>query len=714
MAGLPDLSSRPNSSLCLTAVLLGCTALVVVTPGLAAAQSSDFSRASDLSRASDVPVALDTLTIQGTVDDSTTIVADQSTAASGLAKDILETPASVSVITAKEIQQRNANTVEQVLQYSPAVVANFYGADDRFDSFKMRGFDAYTYRDGLPLGRSFGGVREEVFAFERVEVIRGGNSTAFGVSDPGGSVNYVTKTPKRDRFGEIYGTVGSYNAKEVGFDFGDNLTADGTLSYRLTGKLRDTDAEYDYSRDDEKFLMASLTWRPSDATELTFVFDHLKKDGVLGSGGHPIGSSYDRNRFFGEPSFNYRGTDHSTATVMFDHDFGGGFSVGSTLRYSDTETDFGYAYITNTPAGGTVSNRGFFATDNAGTDLHAKAHLQYDGSFGTIDSRTLVGLEFADSDSTQRMWFPAAPDIDTENPVYSGGLDLNGLAPNRSSRSEQTTKAIFLQQELTFSDQVIADIGLRHDWIDVTQTNRLAGTAASAEYSETTARAGLTYKITPDMSVYGSYSQSVVPAALSVEPERGEQYELGMKYRPAGGHGLFSAAIYDLSKSNITRTNPVTNLQETIGEVQVRGIDLEAKYEMSPTLSFTGAYSYIDSEITENGTAGNVGNELAFVPNTVASVWVNYTLEGAGTRGDMIFGLGARYSGAYWQTDANTIATDDALIWDASYSYDIRNDLALNVNVANLLDEKFVAYGAFGATFYNPGRTVSATLRHRW
>ncbi len=51
-------------------------------------------------------------------------------------------------------------------------------------------------------------------------------------------VNYVTKRPKRERFGEAYVTGGSFNHKEVGFDFGDNLTGDETLSYRLTGKFR--------------------------------------------------------------------------------------------------------------------------------------------------------------------------------------------------------------------------------------------------------------------------------------------------------------------------------------------------------------------------------------------------------------------------------------------------------------------------------------------
>ena len=121
-------------------------------------------------------------------------------------------------------------TVEEVLQYTAGVTTDFYGSDDRFDYFKIRGFDAMLYRDGLILGRPFGGVREEAYAFERVEVLKGANSATFGVSDPGGAVNFVTKRPKSEKFGEAYVTGGSYSRKEVGFDFGDNLTEDDTLS----------------------------------------------------------------------------------------------------------------------------------------------------------------------------------------------------------------------------------------------------------------------------------------------------------------------------------------------------------------------------------------------------------------------------------------------------------------------------------------------------
>lgn len=107
-------------------------------------------------------VALDPIVVEGGQgnSDSTSIVATRTKAGGKMATEILDTPASVSVITAKEIEARGAQSVEEVLQYTPGVVTDFYGADDRYDFFKIRGFDAYTYRDGLRIGRPFGGLRK--------------------------------------------------------------------------------------------------------------------------------------------------------------------------------------------------------------------------------------------------------------------------------------------------------------------------------------------------------------------------------------------------------------------------------------------------------------------------------------------------------------------------------------------------------------------------
>ncbi|MCF6370293.1 TonB-dependent siderophore receptor [Rhizobium halophilum] len=689
-------------------LLLSCTALAVVSAGSAVAQET-YEASSN--------TELETIVIEGRGsggdDDARTIVATQTSGVGKMPAPILETPASVSVITSKEVRERNADTVEQVVQYTAGVNTDYYGSDDRYDYFKIRGFTPFTYRDGLMIGRTWTGVREEPFAFERIEVLRGANSTGFGVSDPGGSVNYVTKTPRSDRFGEVYSTGGSFSHKEAGFDFGDNITEDDTLSYRLTGKFQRSDAEYDYSRDDENFIMGGLTWRPTDMTSLSFVFDHLDRDGTPSGGGHPRFTDFDRDRFFGEPDFNYDETNRNTYSLLFDHDFGNGLSFSSNARYSKTDTGFGYAYIWDTDGASgadTVVNRSYFASDRSSDQFIMDAHLLYEAELDNIVSRTLVGAEYNTADSEGEIYYTAAPPINFDNPVYAGAPVP--FAPYNSTISNQKTKALYVQQDLTLFDKLTASVGLRNDWLDLSETDRLAGTSESSDYSEMTKRIGFSYKITEELAAYTTYAESVAPPSTGTEPTTGKQYEVGLKYQPEGFPALITASVYDLTMENITTREAPVYLPVTQAEIRHRGFDLEAKAELA-NIDVIAAYGYIDSKI-EDASGGYEGNRFAQVPEHIASLWGTYTLEGNGRRGDMTFGLGARFIGSYYFDNENTRKSDSAVVFDAAYTYKIQENTTFQLNVSNVFDEKHVANDDGGAYYYNPGRAIYATLRQTW
>jgi iron complex outermembrane receptor protein len=315
-----------------TAALLLCTPLVAVSLNVNAQEESD----KEVYRFA--PIIVNTQAMAD--DDANSIVAQEISVGGKVATSILDTPASVSVITEKEIEQRHASTTEEVLQYTPGIITDYYGTDDRNDYFQIRGFSATTYRDGLTLG-SMRGVREDAYAFERVEVLRGANSTLFGAADPGGSVNFVSKTPKFEQFGSGYARYGSFDRKEVGIDVGDTLNEDQTLAYRFTGKFQDSEREYDYSKDDNEFFMGGITWEPTDFTSATLLLDYLNRDSTPNSGGYPKDREYDRDEFYGEPDFNSQEVERTSITGMFSHDFDNGFIVRANLRYSDlTESLF--------------------------------------------------------------------------------------------------------------------------------------------------------------------------------------------------------------------------------------------------------------------------------------------------------------------------------------------------------------------------------------
>ncbi|WP_110602082.1 TonB-dependent siderophore receptor [Salinicola lusitanus] len=648
-------------------------------------------------------------------DDSETVVARELWVGGKVATSIQDTPASVSVITQKEIEQRGAQTTEEVLQYTPGVITDYYGTDDRNDYFQIRGFQATTYRDGMTLG-SMRGVREDPYAYERIEVLRGANSTLFGPADPGGSVNFVSKRPRFERFGEGFLSYGSFDHKEAGIDVGDVLDSGQTLAYRFTGKIQDSDREYDHSKNNNGLLMGGLTWEPTDQTSATLIVDYLNRDDTPNSGGYPLDREYDRDDFFGEPGFNDHDVDRTSVTGQLIHDFENGLTLRANVRYSDLEDDFRYVYITDSATRvGTLVDRDYFGTDTDAHEFIGNTILQYDASFGDIDSSTLGGVEYRDASTDSRSIYGDATPIDIADPVYSGSP--GDLTPYRYENQDYRTRSVFLTQNLSFYDRVVVSAGVRNDSMDLSSEGESYGEAFddSDDFSETTVRGALTYIVNDELSTYVSYVESVAPPTIGVTPERGKQQEIGLKYSPQGMNAQFSAAVYNLERDDVTiavvQDNGAID-QQTVGKSRARGLDLEVKAELTDSLSVVGGYSYLDSEVEEgtlrDGTSIK-GNDFAIAPKHTAMLWGYYTLPGE----QMSVGLGARYTDGYYFDAANTAKSDSATLIDAAFDYRIVRNTDFTVNVSNLFDEQHIV-GSGTANYYNPGREIRAKVSYRW
>ncbi|SDE93652.1 TonB-dependent siderophore receptor [Pseudomonas seleniipraecipitans] len=693
---------------------LFCAPLVAVPLGASAQEAITIGEEESYRLA---PIIVNSQAAAG--DDASSVVAQELWVGGKVATSILNTPASVSVITQKEIEQRSVNTTEELLQYTPGIITDYYGTDDRNDYFKIRGFQATTYRDGLTLG-SMRGVREEPFAYERVEVLRGANSTLFGAADPGGSVNFVTKKPRFEKHGQVFATYGSFNHKETGIDVGDSLNADQTLAYRFTGKLQDSDREYDHSRDDNGFVMGGLTWAPTAFTSATLVVDHLKTKSTPNSGGYPLDREYDRSDFFGEPGYNFHDVERTNISGGFSHDFDNGFVLRSNLRYSELTDDFAYLYLNGTGTG-TVRNRDVFGTDTDSEQVNGNLMLQYDARFENVDSSTMVGVEYGDSSTDARsIYRQNVASIDIANPIYSGAP--LGLQPTSLETRDYTTKSVFLQQNLSLYERFIITGGVRNDSMDLSSKGANISNSGvvtrfddSDSFSETSYRGALTYIVTDEVSTYVSMVESVSPPVIGATPKRGKQYEVGVKYSPLGMNALFSAAVYDLTQENVTIAVVVPGggiQQQNVGETKVRGLDLEAKAELTDNLSVVGGYSFMDSDVVRgtlrNGTSLK-GNDFEVTPEHSASLWTYYDLPGT----SMSVGLGARYVGSYYFDAANTSKSDGTTLFDTAFNYNITKGTDLAINVSNLLDEQHVV-GSGTANYYNPGREVTAKVSYNW
>ncbi|MBD9482308.1 TonB-dependent siderophore receptor [Pseudomonas sp. PDM14] len=705
----------------------GLAALLAGT-GLVAVQQAGGSYGLQMAQAEEAfrlaPILVNN---QATAEDSSgSVVAQELWVGGKVATSILNTPASVSVVTQKEVEQRSASTTEEILQYTPGVITDYYGTDDRNDYFQIRGFQATTYRDGLTLG-SMRGVREEPFAYESIEVLRGANSTLFGPADPGGSVNFVTKQPRFSKFGQVYATYGSFDHMETGLDTGD-ANEEQTLAYRFTGKFQDSDREYDHSQDDNNFVMGGLTWAPTAYTSATLVVDHLRQDNTPNSGGYPMDREYDRDEFFGEPSYNFHDVERTNVSANFSHDFDNGFTLRSNMRHSDLSDEYGYAYISDSAGHvGTVVDRGYLGVDSEAEQFNGNVMLQYDARFENIDSSSIVGVEYLDASAENVSVYGLSSlgdigPINTANPVYSG---VSSPKVYQDKDQDSTIKSVFLQQNLSFYERFIVTAGVRNDSMDVSEDDHLAGRKTSDSFSENSFRGALTYIVSDEVSTYVSMVESVSPPEVGVTPERGTQYEVGVKYSPLEMNALFSAAIYELTQEDVATAVAQSNGlidQQTVGEQRVRGLDLEAKAELTENLSLVGGYSYMDTEVLRGAlqswsptklayeAVSIKGNEMVSAPKHSASLWSYYSVPGT----DVSVGLGARYVGAYYFGDFNNTGKSDATtLFDAAFNYQIVKGTDLAVNVSNLFDEQHVV-GRGSANYYNPGREITAKVSYNW
>ncbi|MBP1805107.1 TonB-dependent siderophore receptor [Rubellimicrobium aerolatum] len=653
---------------------------------------------------------------QGAIGPDNTIVATRTATGSRTDTALIDLPAAVSVVTEAELERRDVEDTTQALSYTSSVTTDEYGSDDRYDYFRIRGFyqtGEGLYRDGLPSRTlNFTGPKLEPFGLQRIEVLKGSTSTLFGLNAPGGLVNAITKRPQDQAFGESTMAVGP-DHQEFGLDFGRPIDAAGKWTYRVTALAQDGSNDGDHTRDDRLYFAPALTWRPSDATRVTFLAHYYERDGNAPHS-TPVGVDIDPDTFLAEPDFNR--TDREEASLGWDlaHRVAPGLTFSQVARYTSLDLDLEQVYGGGATA---ATPRSAYYVDGTLESFAINSQLQYDATLRGVGTRTLAGVDYARDELSEVSAFGSIAGIDPFDPEYCGrACVLASLGTPTELETTQETTGVFLQEELTFADRWIVTLGTRYDTVS-TETGA-PGATASFEDEAVTSRAGLTYKATADLSLYANYSESFQPVGsyfrslvTDVEPQEGTQYELGAKYRPGGGNALFTAAVFDLTQTNLVRQlSPLAYSQ--IGEVRVRGAELDGKWAIG-NLSLTASYAYWDAEITENGLGGNEGNRPYNTPEHIASLWADYTVAGQGARGDLNLGGGLRHTGPSFADDANTTELGGITVVDAAVSYELSDNVALALNVSNLFDEREVIY-SYDANWYNDGRQVRARLTYTW
>lgn len=640
---------------------------------------------------------------------------------------ILETAQSISVITADQIEDQRAQSIQEVLRYTAGVVADQYGLDSRSDAYAIRGMDATQYLNGLRQINTFYSetIRPDPYAMERVEVLRGPSSMLYGAGGVGGIVNLVSKRPQTETKREMSVMLGNYQRKQLQADFTGPVADSNTLFYRLVLLGRDSESQVKYANDERTLIAPSLTWKPNDKTSLTLLAQYQRNDGrptpqFLPWSGvvrpNPNGKiPYDT--YLGDPSFDRYVSESTHLGWALEHAFNDHLKFRQNARYTSSTNNYSSLYpdsFSANPyidANQRVLNRYVDISKTNSKTVNLDNHLQANFNTGEFSHTLLLGLDFGRFRQAKVAGFVggSANPIDVYNPVYNP-VDTTGLELN-SSFSRLVNTGVYLQDQVRYQKWILT-AGVRRD-----EAKNEAQGAETQRDQATTERYGLTYVADNGLAPYISYAESFLPVAGTdasgsmFKPQRGKQWEVGIKYEPPGSRTRLTAALFDMRDENRLTSLPPNNAVQK-GEIRTRGLELEATSSLTSHLNLIANYSYNDARYNKSDNPAEQGNQVETIPKHLASAWAVQRFAIGDIHGWRA-GLGVRYIGSSQDNFAQVKAPNVTLV-DAMLGLDY-GSWRYAVNASNLFDKEYVSTCiARGDCWLGAKRQVIASATYYW
>ncbi|KAG1254605.1 hypothetical protein G6F65_016973 [Rhizopus arrhizus] len=144
---------------------------------------------------------------------------------------------------------------------------------------------------------------------------------------PGGLVDMTTKRPTETPLHEIELQGGNFDRRQAAFDFAGPMDQEGKWLYRITGVARNSGTQVDHSPDDRLYLAPSLTWRPTDRTNVTVYASYQKSKRGGSEQSLPLtGTVYDNpagrfpsDVFLGQPDLTHYTVENTSVGYEIEH-----------------------------------------------------------------------------------------------------------------------------------------------------------------------------------------------------------------------------------------------------------------------------------------------------------------------------------------------------------------------------------------------------------
>jgi iron complex outermembrane receptor protein len=696
---------------------------------------------------------------------------------------LMEAPQSITVIDSEELARRNALSINQALGYVAGVSPNQRGGMvTRYDQLILRGFTPGVYLDGMRLlAGPYSMPQIDFNRIDQIDIVKGPASVLYGNSTPGGLVNLTSKMPEAKASGRVELAAGNYDFLRAAADVNQPLDADGRLLFRIVGGWQKGDGFTAGTFSERYHVSPMLTFAPGPDTSITLVAAYQHSPSGGGYSGVPAFGSVlpspagalpeDINT--GDPGYERYNHKQRSIAAFFRHDFDEHLTIRSNFRFQNNKLSYRQLYVAGFATTGTGTNRNSdFSTiirGGGGADedfdtLTIDNHLNARFDTGALRHNVLVGMDFQYITGENFQQFntgqtsdplTSVPNLNLLAPLYGGTLpsfDLTVLSPSYvNSYSTRDQLGIYLQDQIAVGRLQLIASG-RYDWYRQTTLNKENGSVTPLSQGAFTMRLGALYELPFGLSPYVSYSESFEPQAGSTydgtpfDPVTGRQYEVGIKYQPAGTGAILTLSAYDLRRRKVPVGDPSAGTggipassQVQIGEVRIRGVEFEARGELSPGFDVSASASYTDAMITQGTPASGItpsttGTRPLATPKWLASTFLSYDFGRSGKSGalgGLTLGGGLRYVGGSDGTTTyavvngasvfNRFTTDGFVLADALIGYDLGRALPalegfnLAVNAANLFDTRHVTACPFNnSCYFGASRTVIGTLRYRW
>jgi len=623
-----------------------------------------------------------------------------------------DVPQSVSVVTARLIQDQSMQNLADVARYVPG--AGMAQGEGNRDTIILRGNSSTAdfFVDGV---RDDVEYFRDIYNVNRVEVLKGPNAMIFGRGGAGGVVNRVTRQAGWDRVGEVSLQAGSWSNGRLSADLGGPVN--DKVAARVTGMYEDSESYRDGVKLERHGINPTAAVQLSDNTQLRLGYEYYDYDrtadrGIPSLNGRPY--EVDESTFFGDPDKSPTEATVNIATVVLDHEFSDTVSLRNRTLYGDYNKFYQNVFPGAIDATATTVAISAYNNEQLRENVFNQTDLLFSLDSGRVKHRFLAGAELGrqvtDNFRNTGYFNDTATTVQAplSDPTISVPVTFRQSATDADNHGEATIAALYIQDQVEFSQHFQAVLGVRYDSFEMDFRNNRTGDKFESSDDLISPRVGLIYKPTDPLSIYASYSKTYVPRSgaqltslnltnQALDPEEFDNVELGVKWDARENLSL-TAAVFQLDRTNVVIPDPDDpTLSILVDGQRTEGVELGVSGQIGEAWSIQGGYAYQDGELTDQ--LG--GNRLAQLPKHVASVWNKYEFGNSFSAG-----LGIIHQTEMFAAADNLVTLPGFTRVDAALFYRLSERLRMQVNVENVLDEEYYA-NAHSNNNITPGSPVA-------